>query len=235
MWSPLIFLGTLLFSPFLSLFLALAAIICITELLYIPNMLPIKLLELVTPAWLWCMECAPTMPKIGYPTGPLIILLLLPLGAVMLMWQLGAAHRTLLVSGLVLWMGLYLGAYGLYARPHDATLTIPLGSRTIMAVVRNGEVVLIDNQDILKGRACSTSWVRFTLLPTLIRSTGTCRLDKIIVPCVSKKGLDRLFVLCGLSDCREIVCLECAPELALQVGKENIRLTVLPNRRDTVC
>lgn len=188
-------LGNLIFNPFLGIFLLLAACIFLTELIGLPNALPILLLE-------WCSEWWEKVAT--YSTA-------------------GALWYTPYSGGYLLF-GVPLLAYGIIAtygfkKPIKALFFLFAVAIVIDCVLRfcvikkkmfvlysgkrlqltcdQGKIVLHDPFDtLLAGRAPLESWTQFTLRPLLARTWGCGALDQIVFSDVSNLNNERLQKVC---------------------------------------
>jgi hypothetical protein len=203
-FSPLIFLGNVLFTPALTLFLALACVMYILELSGIPSDYIGVILDVVASGWLRAMSWAPDMPMVACPQAPLWVLVLMPLGAwaILRIYGLKNGFKTLCL--LALWVFIVFFGIKYYFTPQDKELTVTCGARKSLLVSKNKKIYFVDSEYALQTRACSSSWIDYTLSSELVKNFGATTIDVIIVQKNTPATLQRLSALCKKYYCKKV-------------------------------
>lgn len=180
-FSPLIFLGNILFTPVLTLFLGLAGIIYLLELLSIPSDYACVMLDALTTCWFKALACTPDVPLIACPLAPWWLLLMMPLGGWAILRTYGFKERFKSLLFLLCWVALIFFSIKWWFTPEHKEHTVMCGSKGVLLTCFDGKVTLLDKDGALHTRACSRSWIDYTLSSELIKNFGTLIIDEIIV------------------------------------------------------
>jgi hypothetical protein len=183
--------STLIFGPFLTCFLLISSLIFFLELLYLPNTLCIWLLELVTSAWLACLNLEQRAWLIGFTKPPILILVLIPFIA------LTAIHSKKITSipiRVCLLTFLLVGTcLGLKLFPYNQTPidTIICNRGNITLIHHTNTLIMIDPA-FIASKPSYKSHISYTLIPEIIQKTGLMSIDHLIVFKFNKRLLDAL-------------------------------------------
>lgn len=177
--SMLTAVGNLLFAPVLTIFLLLSSLIFFLELLYLPNTWIIWLLEYVTSAWLWLLEWEQKMWLVGFAKPSPLLLLAIPLISFAILqnrYTYKPMRATLCLSVLLIGICAVLKTT---EYPAQIVEHVPRASKEVTIIRNNKQVILIDPGCI--GSNCSaSSWVSYTLIPEIIKQTGSLTVDHFI-------------------------------------------------------
>lgn len=177
MLSPL---GNLLFTPVLSGFLTISTLLFFSELIHLPNGIVVWILEKLTTAWLWVMELgnSPCM-LVGFRTPSLVVLL--GIAACALGIVLHKKTRSLYRS--ILLLSLLLASASTYLKfcsaPAPIITEIPCNTGHVTLIRTGGTTTLID-PGVIGKRISASSWVDYTLIPTIVQTTGSTTIDHVI-------------------------------------------------------
>ena len=186
--------STLIFGPFLSLFLLISSLIFFSELLYLPNSILIWLLEKVTAFWFWCLQMKQKTWLIGFSKPPLIILLCIPLAALAIIHTKkiqSLAQRTLLLA---LFLIGTCGSLKLLQFHHQLIEKIPCNKGELTLINHPHSLILIDPA-FLAARPSYESLIAYGILPEIIQKTGRLHIDHLIIGKFNKRILDALTFL----------------------------------------
>ena len=191
-FSPLVFLGNLLFTPLLTLFLGIACILYVCQLCALSPSYLYAMLDGLSHAWLTSMKWAPDLPLIACPRAPWWLLCTLPLGSWMILHGFGFKHvyKALLMH--ICWITFMFGSIKWYFTPHQTEFRITCGAKTIVLSMQKGKVTLVDHEGALHTRACSWSWIEYTLSSELASRCGTTTIDQIITRPARKRSKERI-------------------------------------------
>lgn len=171
-FSLLTFIGNFIFNPILSLFLGLATIIFVTELLHIPNGLVYFCLEKVGALWLWGLSWGSDSvltPLVSYATIISIFIIGMTL-VIMHSTYLSYAQAT---TALGMFLALALGGAHFFGA-RDAYECISCGNARVEMKVQNGIITITDHG----GRGpFAPMWIRGDLLPHLARRCAQRKID----------------------------------------------------------
>lgn len=188
--------ATFLFSPFLTAFLLISSLIFFTELLYLPNNLLIWLLEYVTDVWLYLMSFEHQCWLIGFTKPSFWFLILLPLLTIGIM--LSKHIKTQKQSSLFLTLLLLItvGYLKWLQIPTQLTINIPCNNGEVTFMHKNNKTFIID-PGFIGQRFSAPSWVQYTLIPEIIKQTGSTTLDYVIILKPGTIILEALTTLCS--------------------------------------
>lgn len=173
------FLGNLIFSPILTLFLLLSSIIFFCQLLYLPCGFFIVMLNWLTTVWLWFMRRCAGSFFIGFATPGPVILVLLVVSVMAVIHARSIKKPWQSIGALLIIACLFYGiSHWLSADSDQKIITASYGQ--VVIAKKGKEVVLIDQGCI--GRLLALdSFFEYTLLPELIKMTGAAHIDHCII------------------------------------------------------
>lgn len=171
-------LSNIMFSPFLTLFLFLASLIFFTELLSIPNMYLITLLDYCTTWWSWFLEKAQDCWLIEIPTANVCLYAFI-IGATFFTLQ-----RTFLtIKQRILAYSLILISFIIVARWNTEPFFIKrityVNQKSLTIIHTQHKTIVID-RGIFNTIQSLESWLEYTLVPHLIQNTGKSTIDFLI-------------------------------------------------------
>jgi hypothetical protein len=180
--SLMTFIANLLFSPVLTIFLMLSALVFFTQLLHIPNHLLIILLDRFTQLWDQVLACGKHDWLIEFCKPPAYMLLAIPVATIILFYaikcrtaimRIGVMTGMLFVSITGLWL-----LPRIYSRPLNDTNTLQSSKITIHRN-ENGKFTLIDNGFFSRHHS-PEKVVEFDLKPYLVKQFGTIHFKELI-------------------------------------------------------
>lgn len=189
-------LGNLLFGPILTLFLFLSSLLFFTELFYIPNTYIAYPLELLSAKWLAGMNCADQRVLIGFTQPPLWFLIAIPLAACLIIQHKKTSsviRSSICLTALLIVASLYLK---LISTPHDLCSSISCNGGQVHVIYSNKKTVIID-PGVIGKRISAASWVEYTLIPEIIKLTGSTTIDHFIMLQPSQMTFEAATTLCS--------------------------------------
>lgn len=201
-------LCNILFGPILTLFLFLSSLIFFSEILYIPNDWLIWTLEHVSNMWLWILSLEIKFFSIGFVKPSYWILVSITVFAFIIM-QIRSKNWTIISTIMLVIFLLCTGIILKFNERKSSTVihiarTQPAPTFTqateksctdICCVYAQKKVIIIDPGLIGRSRSAS-SWVSYTLMPEIIKSTGRLTIDHLILLQVNSILFDALTTLC---------------------------------------
>lgn len=186
--------STLIFSPFLTVFLLLSSITFFFELCYLPNSWIVYCLEQAACIWLWLLDFEQRTWLVAFARPPLIVLFAIPVSALAILHA--KKLRTPLVSMACLAL-LLIGAGVLikifYFNTHVIE-KIPCNKGHVLVIQHNKQLVVVDPAHIA-SRPSYESWIAYTLVPAIIKSSGSMTIDYLVVCKISARTFDALQLL----------------------------------------
>jgi hypothetical protein len=173
-------IGNLIFGPVLTLFLFLSSLIFFLELVHLPNSYCITALETVTDWWLAIMHADCKTWLIGFMQPSLLFMLAIPVITLIIALHKKTYRQHISIACftfLLVGAGWYLTCA---AKKQPAVSTIPCNRGQVTVVHSNKQTTVID-PGYLGQRTNAASWASYTLLPTLIKQTGTTCIDHLIL------------------------------------------------------
>jgi len=184
--------STLIFGPFLTLFLLISSLIFFLELLYLPNSLFIWLLERITTVWLMCLNLEQKTWLIGFSKPSMIILLLIPCIALIIMHSKKIPTISLRTAILALFLFATCVTLKCFShRTANFITQIPCNKGEITIIHHHNTIILVDPA-YLAARPSYESYISYTLIPEIIQSTGSMHVDHIIIGKLNKRILDAI-------------------------------------------
>ena len=201
-FSLLTIVGNLIFTPFLSLFLLCSSFIFFLEILHLPNIYLVWLLEYLTHIWVIFLNYGSKTWLIGFPTHTLFIVGLITCIACLTLqhsrWG-RAQHSTYVFCVLFI---IALCSIKLIRR--DTHTTITCRKKTVTALYQAGKLHLQDKGG-LGEKVNPTSWIQYTFLPKLIKKFGTLTIKTVSLYKISLPTLDAIATLCRESTVNDII------------------------------
>lgn len=180
-FSPLVFVGNIIFTPFLTIFLALSAFVFLFEGFGVSAYYLCYSLDFVAHLWIYLMRLAPDVALIACPDAPLWVLLIMPLGSSVLVWTYGFKDIFKILAALVVWVSVIFFGIKWGFTPVSKNVPVPCGSKMVHIIKNNDLITLYDDQLALSSRSCTQSWIDYTLSQALIRHLGATTIDSITV------------------------------------------------------
>lgn len=189
------FLGNLIFSPFLLIFLLICALIFFTELCHLPNSFLIAVLEHLNATWLWLIEQSDRSWLIYCVRPPLGIALIIISSSFILLLAKKLNNISSRITALVLFLAL-IASYFYCLQPRGLyTKELNCFNKKIYFIRSHHKTVLID-PGILGSRVSAAQLVSYTLMPELIQAEGINQIDYIISLKASPMTFQALARLC---------------------------------------
>ena len=177
-FTPLSFVGNLIFNPVLTLFLGLAILLFFTELCYIPNQPIVYLLEQFSQAWLYLLSLGSTDTcTITCAKPPYLVIAIIGCATSIIMLQQSSYFKKNIALMLLVTAGLWI----MSCPPRTTSLKeIPCTQGKIYALSTQHELILIDPGYL--GRYISApDFVEYNLIPILTQDYGTHTIDHLIL------------------------------------------------------
>ena len=176
--TPLSIVGNLIFSPFLTAFLLLSSLIVLCNLIALPCGMLLYFLEKLTTMWLWITRWNVPDCLITCITPPLILSLCAPIGATGIILHPKLKTTAHKVYALIVVYAALLCLFSLL--PHADRTQVAYGNNTITVVYKKNKLFMIDPGFARRAHGI-TSWINYTLLPTLGTMFGRQTIDYVII------------------------------------------------------
>jgi len=173
-------IGNLIFGPALTLFLMLSSLLFFTELLHIPNTPIAWCLDAITKSWIYCMQSSNHPWLFGFATPSVLFLLAIPLLAMLVLHFRKFTH----IWQSVLCLSLLLVGSCLYIKTtHTKTNNIQIipCNRGQLTLLHDKKHLIVIDPGVIGQRISAASWVEYTLVPELIKSSGKTTIDSLIL------------------------------------------------------
>lgn len=195
-------LANIIFAPFLDLFLILSSFIFLTELCSLPNSFLITLLEQLTFLWRLLLSQGSKKWLIAFIKPGIMWLFLMHFITLYLLLykkipipiKIGCCSTLFGIITILLH----------FSYPGYQKITLPsLGtSMTFLATTRG--TILIDHGALSHSKT-TPSFVEYTLIPELIKTTGTLKINVLFIPSPSAKTIAALSKLIEKMDIKLLV------------------------------
>lgn len=187
-------LGNCLFTPFLTLFLLLSSLMFFGQLLHIPYSPLVYLFNYLTRFWIDVMNYGQMQWLVGIVCLPMPFLLLIGITPFCII----AYKPTRSVGHSILCFLCILSivyAYSRYISNQIHRIAIPCGRGELTLLITPSATILID-PGYLGSKVAASSWVRYTLIPVLISTTGTTHINHVIMLQPMGLGFEAAAELC---------------------------------------
>lgn len=217
-------LGNLIFSPLLTIFLSVSSLIFFAQLCHLPHAWLVWVLEKITNLWLTCMHADSATWLMGFAQPSKIFLILFPLIIlVMMIYQRTASTAINIVCLLTFGAGA-MGYLHYKARNNTtaiSTLACNKGDITILRT-KTQELIVID-PGYIGQRASAASWMNYTLLPHLIKTSGSTMIDHLIVLQPSSTLFQALELVCTKVGIKKIYIIGWQQDESSKIGRAYMR------------
>ena len=185
--------GNMIFSPFLTLFLLLSSLIFFTELIGIPNMLFIKLLEYTHDAWSYILSWGTNTWLVYYKLPSYFVLCglaIIPFAFLLhkktTQWHIatGCLATMMIVT---LFLTQRYNAYNIH--------TIDCNGKPLTLITSSRDTMIIDT-GTLGHKISMPSWVEYSLIPLLAQQYGINSIDHLVILKPGKVIFDSVATLC---------------------------------------
>ncbi len=188
-------LSTLIFSPFVLLFLFLSSVIFFLELFCLPNTWIIECLEWVSSYWYSFLDWEQTSWLKGFIKPSPLLLFLIPCSAFFVIHYKYTHPPYRNIISLICLLSIIYGGLTYLQSPATIIHTIPCKNKGITLITQNNKTILIE-PGTLAGNRAAASWISYTLVPYLIESTGKLIIDHAIILQPSARIFEALTLLC---------------------------------------
>ncbi len=177
--SVMSIIGNLIFTQFLTVFICIAAVLFVTDLLGIANSYVACALEWTTQAWHYVLSFGSPHWLIGFSTWLLPISYVCAVGGCLIYYKKieRQSHRIALLTCL------YLLIPTIAALSHQHTckqVTVLQGTQKMHIIALHGNMYAFDC-GALSARPSSQSWIEYTLAPTMIQALGATHIDVLVI------------------------------------------------------
>lgn len=194
--SILSLISTLLFSPFLLLFLFFSSVVFFLELFCLPNKWLISFVEYLGDIWFYILDWEQSSWLKGFIKPESIFLLLfIPLSALFLI-HFKYTHRPVInmLSLCSLFLIVYIGLSYFHA-PIKNIHVIPCHKKETMLIYHKNNMIFIDPGSLATNSSV-LSWLSYTFIPYLIKSTGRLSIDHAVILQPSTRTFEAFNLLC---------------------------------------
>lgn len=195
-FCPLSFLGNIFFSPVITVFLGLCSLLFFTELCFIPNTYIIYLLETLTTWWIYILQLGSTTAyNITFAKPSYLLIVTIAYATFFIIIQPINYRKKNIYLISILGIGFWLMAHP--QNSHPPIISIACAQGHLYMIKNKNELTIVDPGNL--GRyASATSYVEYTLLPTIRMHYGTETIDHMILLQPSKnlfQAMNRLLQL----------------------------------------
>lgn len=192
--SIMSYVGNIIFSPFLFLFLLISCCIFFLELFSLPNSWLIYSLELVTKVWAWLIAQGSPSWLIYFAKPPLFVLLAIPVGGFLIM-QYKKLKKPLYSLLCLLFFLVTISLLLKYGGQQKIIIKKISCNNGFVTVIKAGNTVTLIDPGVM-GQRIATSWVEYTLLKELSQTFGTTALDTVVCTKPGVLTFDYMTQLC---------------------------------------
>lgn len=180
--SIMTFIGNLIFAPILTIFLILSSIVFFTELLGIPNLFIIKILEFVTIFWDIMLSLGEKTWLLGFCKPTTFFLFLMPIMAffILLFVKIKSSRfKFLSLLGFCCISILCLQVIPIFFHNHPSCSTFYDGKLTI-TLDSDKKITLIDN-GFFKTKSSPEKTINYELKQYLVKNIGKAEIQNVVL------------------------------------------------------
>lgn len=198
-------IGNFLFHPLLTLFLLISSFIFFCELFYIPNGIFITALEYLTAGWQKALHCTYGSVLVGCKKPSPWLLAVMAIIIFASLRHKFMAHPIRRMAGFVIMFFAFwaLLQFDMNTTPSPAISTIPC-NRGNITIIQQGSTTTVIDPGYLGRRISAPTWVTFTLVPEIIKKTGSLTIDHLIIQQPGIVLFDALYTLCSKMQVKHI-------------------------------
>lgn len=172
--------GTLLFTPILTVYLWCAFVVFCTTLCAIPNGFCIKALQYVSDWWLWMLGLIKTPWQIGFVCPPYALLFCIPISACAVVWYM--RNRSLGYTTLYLIALLTFWIIALRILPQQKHVTVEhTNGKKLHVFNSNKQITIVDTDSCCSSMVDGANWIAYHALPIITQKTGASHIDHFII------------------------------------------------------
>lgn len=187
-------IGNLIFAPFLTVFLFVSSLLFFTEIAMIPNQFLFFSLEKIGSLWIYLLSASQKQWLIGFAKPPLFILLLMPIPAIVILLASRFISQVKRIALLVGTFFLFYLLCGTIFAKKETLFSIECGSQKLSAVKHHNKIVIFSTKALARIKS-PTSWIDYTLIPTLIKMSGKTDIDHLIITMPGQKIFEHVTLL----------------------------------------
>ncbi len=178
-FSPLSFIGNILFSPVITVFLGLCTLLFFTELCFIPNTYIIYLLEILSSWWIYILQFGSTNAyNITFAKPSYLLVITIAYATFFIIIQpINYKQKNIYLLS-ILGLSFWLMAQPKTSQPLIIDIPCARGS---LHIIKNRDGLIVVDSGYLGRYPSASSYVEHTLLPTIRMHYGTELIDHIIL------------------------------------------------------
>jgi len=187
-------LATLLFTPFIAVFLLLSSLIFFLELVYLPSTWVIYALDVLTGWWISIINTNYSWWLIGFRAPSLLFLIAIPLITCLLIHSRHITTITKRIAYLATLLLIICCICRFFPYSYNTVETIIRKQKTITLINHHNTLILIDSGAFSSHKSYE-SWINYTFIPELIQKTGQLHIDHLILCTINQRIFDAVHFL----------------------------------------
>jgi len=187
-------IGNILFNPLLVVFLFFSSLLFFTELLHIPNSLFALILNYCTRFMDYCAGFGSREWLIGFARPMVILLLLIPI-ATLLVIHYRYNRKSWRGVFALFFVSIAISVGLMYSTATKQLQEIFCNGGSLTLISTKSHTILID-PGFLGSRISSSSYVQYTLVPSIIKSAGTMTVDVLVILKINMATVAAIATMC---------------------------------------
>ena len=187
--------GNMIFTPFFMLFLLISSILFFFEILFIPNGFLVYFLNKITSIWLYCMPSNNYTPFIGFTKPSIIFVIVIPVATISILFFKKAKTVTSSIFFLSLLLLTSVAYLKIIQAPKPFIKQLPCYNGHVTFIYNSGKIIIID-PGVIGSRISSISWLKYKLLPEIVKSCGKTHIDHLVLMAPGKLLFEAIENLC---------------------------------------
>jgi hypothetical protein len=172
--------GNIIFYPLLLIFLFVSSIIFFCQIFHIPHALCIYTLGKTSMLFHYFLDLGNSWWLMGFVKPPVYILILVPIATISI-FCCKKTRGPYISIGCLLAISCIFGLYTKYLHQPSCCITHVPCNRGELAILYSHNQLTIIDPGVLGQRLSAPSWVEYTLVPMIIKSTGQTTITNLVV------------------------------------------------------
>ena len=224
-FSYMTIIGNILFFPFLAIFLLLSSFIFFTELIHIPNIWLIKLLESFSSFWIYLINFGKTTWLLSAPLSHVFLVWLAPAAALLtlILFKKKNVFVHIAILFTILVSTIFISKNILSNKSEVFNINYR-GNSSIYIVQSKGKTCVID-PGILGRKASCSRWIEYTFMPKYLQKTGRTKIDHLIILNPQEFLQESIKTLSQKANIKNIYIANIQKKELPKDGKHNFKIT----------
>jgi len=201
--SIMTLVGNFIFSPVLTIFLTLSSLVLFTEILHIPNLFLIYLLEITTNTWEYLISFGSKKWLLGFNQEIFVSILIYSAIGILILKIISKVFLYVFITIIALTLINYQTIPQLQQHKKISSQYEQQIFKNLKIIENNNKIQILDFGEFNRKRS-PEKFINFELKPYLTKKYGTPIIDNIKLYKPSKKSFESILELCNTMNVNQI-------------------------------